>query len=84
MSWVLLLIELIPTLVKVVTAIMELIKQLPTRAERKVARGELRGLAKLHVGAMRKKEAGIVEMAAGDATRDFAALLERLKARVES
>ena len=86
MSWVLLLIQLIPTIIKIVEAIVKWTKKLPTREERSEARKELRGLARAHVAALRAtKDAKVyASMAEADAEKDFAEMLERVKARASA
>ncbi len=82
MSWVLLLIELIPTVIKIINAIMDLIRQLP-RGERPAARRELHATARRHVESLREQKHRVqVEFAVGDAQHDLAAMLARLEQQV--
>lgn len=82
MSWILLLIELIPTIIKLVNLIMDLIKKLPLN-ERKAYRQRLFKTARAHV----RKRAGrqpVFELALSQesAERDLEALLAELEAKV--
>lgn len=81
MSWVLLLIQLIPTLISVIKSILEMIDKLKTKPERVAARKELRELAKAHVTA--PEQHGLAASATREAAArdDLTAMLDRLTAR---
>lgn len=76
MTWVLLLLELVPALIKIVSAIVQLIQKLKTRPERTAARRELRGLARAHVRRLRTPDTAFAE---DGAVKDLVALKERLE-----
>ena len=91
MSWILLLIELVPVVIKTVNVILELIKLLPRR-ERPEARRALGALARKHVRKVRAKRGAFA--AAGQkayaltespatVVEEFEAMEADLRARIE-
>lgn len=87
MSWILLLIQLIPTIVKIWEAIRDLIQRLPEQ-ERPEARRHVRALARHHVRelavGMDREGMNVVALTGPEpaAVSDFKALQESLKERV--
>lgn len=80
MSWILLIIQLIPTIIDIIQKIRELIGKLP-RSQRGAARSDLVALARAHV---HKRRGGNYALAKDEAVAfaDFELLRASLAARV--
>lgn len=79
MSWILLIIQLIPTLIDIIQKIRELIRQLP-RSQRMTARSDLIALAKANVH--RTHGEHVLAQQADSIAGDFQLFYDQLAARV--